>query len=101
MSHSLEQILEDAKRWLARRRGSDEGSDERQALLQFGKFLVSISANDAPPKLEAACGMISHWIVDQLDWTSPYCSEISGHIERVRRFAKDDAWRRHKLGSSS
>ncbi|MES2303261.1 MAG: hypothetical protein V4521_14500 [Pseudomonadota bacterium] len=77
MDTSLGKILEEAGGWLEARSVEKGSSDDEQALSRFQVFLSSLSENDAPPKLEKACGLISRWIVDQCDWNGPTLLSIS------------------------
>lgn len=93
-SMDLAAILDAANRWLDQQPAPDRGSGEWYALGNFRKFLASISENAAPPALEQACFVIRRFIVDQFDWEAAYSKAISGYVEQVGQFAKDEAWRR-------
>lgn len=101
MEPSLTLILDEAAGWLEVRQTEEISIEEGQALDRFRAFLASLSDADAPPKLEAACGLIGHWIVDQFDWSGPIFIGISTHVQRIRQYARDEAWRRHKLNAES
>lgn len=101
MEPSLNLILDEAAHWLEVRQTEENSVKERQALDRIRAFLASLSDTDAPPKLETACGLIGHWIVDQFDGNGPTIVGISTHVERVRQYARDEAWRRRKLNAKS
>ena len=97
MKPSLAQILDEAASWLAVRRSEVRNADELRALDHFEAFLNSISEKDGPLKLEAACGLINHWIVDQIEWIGPTFVGISAHVQHVHQFARDEAQRRYRI----
>ena len=101
MPDQLKLILQEAREWLESQPLPADGSEQWYALNNFRSFLGAISDNSAPQALENACHALQRHIVDQFDWSAPYCKSISDFADQVSQFAKDEAWRLHRLARSS
>jgi hypothetical protein len=94
MSDALALILEEATQWLEQQPLPEKGSAECYAHHNFRIFLASISDDADLPALERACSIIRHCIMDQFEWDSAYSEIIGAYVDRVERFAKEQAGRR-------
>jgi hypothetical protein len=88
MSSELNSALADARIWLEKQPNVEHGSAHWYALNNFRAFLVDVEAAPSPEGIARAVYALNHHIVDQFEWSAPYCKEITFFCESIRMIGK-------------
>lgn len=84
----ISQIVTEGGDWLVAQRVPLEGSAEWYAHNNFRTFLASLKSDPSKLGIERAVHTLRHHIVDQFEWASAYCRDISDFCDRADRIRK-------------
>jgi hypothetical protein len=83
----LEQVLSEAREWLAAQSEPTHGSATWYGLNNLRSFITQVEADPSPTGLERACHALSWHISDQYDAYTEL-RDIAAFNDRVRRVAR-------------
>jgi hypothetical protein len=88
MSAQLEQLVAEAKAWLASQSAEAPQSERWYAFSNLRSFVSSIEVDSSPDGIARAARALRHQIADQFDWSADYSKVISAYCERAEQIRR-------------
>jgi hypothetical protein len=83
MSAQLEQIVAEARAWLASQAPEVPQSERWYAFRGLNSFVSSLEVDPSPDGIARAVRALQHQIADQFDWSADYSKVISAYCEQA------------------